>query len=363
MNKHKIIFLGKLPPPFIGPAIAAQLILKSDLANRYKLIHLDTSDHRAFSTLGRIDLGNLFVAIKQYFTLLFLLIKHNPKAVYIPSQQTTVGYLRDVPFIMLTKLFGKKVICHLRGGNFKNWYNSAGKFMQWMVRKTQKKIDGQIVLGECLRYMFTDFMPADKIHVVPNGGDYNVPDKNNKESHFQMVYLGNFIETKGILDVVHSLKHIDKTKVKLVCAGSFPSKEFEQKLYQVIKQNELPVDVIPPISGEDKFQLLRNSDLFVFPTYYPNEGHPWVIIEAMACYLPIISTNHAAIPETVVDGQNGYLVEKESPEQIAEKINYFLENKEVLQYMGQKSRRIYEDKFTERHIVDNLDKAFQRILG
>lgn len=358
----KIIFLGKTPPPYIGPAIAAQIILNSDLSKRHRLIHLDTSDHRAFNTLGKIDPGNFFFALKQYFILFYLLIKHRPQAVYIPSQQTTIGYLRDVPFIILTKLFRKKVICHLRGGNFKNWYNNTNRFMQWVVRKTQKKIDGQIVLGECLRPMFTDFMDARKIHVVPNGGNYSIPEVEEKTEALQIVYLGNFIETKGVMDAIRAIGYLDGAKCKLVCAGSFNDAAFEKRVRNEIAEKNLPVEILLPVSGEEKFRLLKQSDIFIFPTYYPNEGHPWVIIEAMACGLPVISTHHAAIPETVFDGVNGFLVEKQDPKHMTEKIQYLMDNPDILKKMGEESLRMYKEHFTEEIMIDKLDKAFEQIL-
>ena len=51
MAKPKVLILGKLPPPYIGPAVAAKIILNSKLKDSFKLIHLDTSDHRDISTL------------------------------------------------------------------------------------------------------------------------------------------------------------------------------------------------------------------------------------------------------------------------------------------------------------------------
>jgi len=68
------------------------------------------------------------------------------------------------------------------------------------------------------------------------------------------------------------------------------------------KYSETSVHVVGPVVGTQKFELLSSSDIFVFPTYYPPEGHPWVIVEALAAGLPIISTDQGAITESVFHG-------------------------------------------------------------
>ncbi|MEZ5067231.1 MAG: glycosyltransferase [Bacteroidia bacterium] len=73
----------------------------------------------------------------------------------------------------------------------------------------------------------------------------------------------------------------------------------------------MPIINHGPVKGDRKFQILNDADIFVFPTYYRNEGHPQSDGRSIAAGLPVISTDHAAIPESVHDGVNGYLVEKE----------------------------------------------------
>ena len=118
-----------------------------------------------------------------------------------------------------------------------------------------------------------------------------------------------------------------------------------------------------PLTGEDKFRLLAECDVLVFPTYYVNEGHPWVIVESMAAGLPVISTDHAVIPETVSDGENGFLVPKKDPEAIAEKVIRLIEDPELRERMGKRSREIYREKFTEEIMVEKMSSVFHKVLS
>ena len=124
-NKKTIIFMSPTPPPYMGPTIATEIILNSRLKDEFDLIHLDTSDHRGLHTLGAIDFQNVHLAFKHYLRLGWLILTRWPDVVYAPISQTTRGYLRDAGFILIAKLLRIKVICHLRGGNFRNWYLSS----------------------------------------------------------------------------------------------------------------------------------------------------------------------------------------------------------------------------------------------
>ncbi|HRB38238.1 MAG TPA: hypothetical protein PK134_04995, partial [Bacteroidia bacterium] len=121
-KKYTVIFLGKLPPPYIGPSVACEIILNSKLKDEFNLIHLDLSDKRDINTLAKLDLTNFYLAFKQYFQLFWYCIRYRPDLVYVPAGQTNVGYTRDAGYILIAKLFGIKVLTHLRGGYFLNWY-------------------------------------------------------------------------------------------------------------------------------------------------------------------------------------------------------------------------------------------------
>jgi glycosyltransferase involved in cell wall biosynthesis len=366
--KKEIIFLGKLPPPYIGPAVATQIILKSKLKEEFELIHLDLSDHRDIDTLGNFDFTNFYLAFKQYFNLIRLILKHKPYLVYIPVGQTTVSYIRDSIFILLARLFRRKVVCHLRGGNFKNWYDSANPLVRWWVRFVHRKISAQIVLGNNLRHLFNWLIPDERIFVVPNGGNYKFPKiKKNHGDNIHVLFLGNFIGTKGILDVLEAgliiNESLGRRNVRFIFAGSWWDMKTRQEFEKILEEHPgLPVEVKGPVMGKDKLKLLASVDIFVFPTFYPHEGHPWVIVEAMAAGLPIISTDRGAIVESVVDGKNGFIVEPNRPDQIAEKIKFLIEEPGIRKSMGQESRNHYIAHFTQDKMIDNLRICFNQSI-
>lgn len=365
-DKQQIIFLGKLPPPYIGPSVACEIIINSKLKDEFQLIHLDTSDHRDINTLGKIDFGNIYYALKQYTMLLRYLLKYRDAIVYVPAGQTTVGYIRDAVFIVIAKMFGRKVITHLRGGNFLNWYNTAPGYAKWIVRRVHPRVDAQIILGNNLKRLFNWILPENKLHVIPNGGNYDVPPLQRNAEKIKILYLGNFIGTKGVLESLHAIEYLSDygNKIEFVFAGEWRDEPTKTAFLQFQKNNpHLPVTLAGPVSGKAKFELLASCDIFVFPTYYPNEGHPWVIVEAMSASLPVISTDHAAISESVIEGLNGFLVQKRNAKEVADKIRYLLEHPETREQMGKESRKLYLEKFTKDIMIQKMGDVFRSVAA
>ncbi len=362
--KKKILILGKLPPPYMGPAIATEIILNSDLKNRFDLIHLDTRLNKSIKYIGKFSIRKIIRNMMIYFKFRILIKKENPELVLIPMSQSTVGFIKDSIYIVISRVYKKKVLLHLRGSNIQNWLKQSFPvtriFIEWVIRKCQ----GAIVLGNNLKYLFEKYFPDDKIFVVPNGANYILPKVTNDEKYLNIIYLGNLMYSKGIQYIINAIDLLDektKKKIKFSIVGDWFERSIKTELLEIVGKKELPVDFHPPAGPEKKINYLIRSDIFVFTPIEP-EGHPWVIVEAMAAGLPIISTDQGAITESVIDGVNGFIVEKKNPKQIAEKIKYLIDNPDIRKKMGKKSRELYLEKFTEEKMVENISKAFKHTI-
>ena len=366
-HKFRILVIGAVPPPYMGPTIATEIIINSKLRNEFDLIHLDTSDHRDLNTINRTDFWNFFLSFKQYFMLVKSILMYWPDLTYIQICQTTLGYFRDAPFILISKLFDRKIICHLRGGNFRNWYSSSSALTRWGVRCVHSLIDGQIVLGECLRDLFRGILPDNRIFVVPNGKNIDFDAKKQKYSaKIRILFLSNFIREKGIVDVLKSIPEVyrHQTKVEFVFVGDWFDEDTKNEVEEFVVNNKaLPIQIMKPIRELRNLDILKQCDIFVFPTYYPKEGHPWVIVEAMAAGLPIITTDQGAIGESVLNGLNGFIIKKRNPQHIAERINFLIDHPDIRKEMGEHSRRIYLQNFTEEKMIERLSSAFRSVLS
>ncbi len=314
--KKKVLILGKLPPPYMGPSVAFEILINSGLKNHYLLLSLDVKANESLDTLGKWSFKKLFANLGIYRKLFSLLQKEKPDVALIPISQATIGFLKASVFIVICKLAGTKCLIQLRGSDFKRWISNASgitqAYVKWILGMTQ----GVLVLGNNLKYLFEDYFTEKQIHVVPNGGNYQIqPRTETVQDEIRIIYLANLQPSKGIEDVIAAIAIVEKElpgKFSLQVIGAWRKESTRVACLQMVEEKKLPVTFLSPEVSKNKFEYLVASDIFVFTPREP-EGHPWVIIEAMASGLPVISTNQGAIVESVLDGENGYIVPTRNP--------------------------------------------------
>ncbi|MDH3591885.1 MAG: glycosyltransferase family 4 protein, partial [Planctomycetota bacterium] len=274
----RIAFLGPTPPPVMGPAIATSIVLSETPPPDIELIHLDTADRRSLATLGRIDFGNIWQAIKMYCGLFAIILRYRPHLVYIPISQTKIGFSRDSILIVIAWIFRRKIALHLRGGNFRDFTRSCGWMLRGWVKWSLRRARGIIVLGDCLKEQFTPFVQEDRIHVVPNGEDFPEFEARHRPARrrgLHVAYLGNMIPLKGPGDLLQAVPGVlaKHAGTRFSFAGSWRNPEFESWARDYVKRWGLggSVEFLGPVDRARKTELLRDADLFVFPS--TREGH------------------------------------------------------------------------------------------
>jgi len=372
MQKINIILLGSYPPPYHGSSIYLKGL--SDLLTNdkeFKVYTVNSSDKKNdISNMGKIDFSNVYFSLKALFSLTFILILKKIDILYVPISQNKLAYLRDGIAVILGKVFRTKVIIHLHGSYFLEFYEKSSSFYKKFIDFTMKSSAGAIVLGNNLRYIFENWFSDNQIFVLPNFVEDHIKSMNSQNNIYhngkllKLTYLGNIVESKGILQVINAVEELleNGNDILLQIIGKFGKDPFtgmqEDKIKNIIIDivNKYPerIKYLGQITDiKTKFYVLKNeTDIFIFPSWYPVEGQPLVIIEAMQCGLPIISTkNCGAIEETVIEGYNGILVEKRNVKQLVNAIEVLIKNEQLRKRMGENSRKLYEENFTpEKHL-------------
>ena len=106
--------------------------------------------------------------------------------------------------------------------------------------------------------------------------------------------------------------------------------------------------------------LLNTLDLFVLPSV--SEGLPNVVLEAMACSLPVVATSVGGVPEILANKQNGILVPPRDPMAIATAILELLDNRERRVSIGLNARKFVEKKFSLETQVNQFQKLYDYCL-
>lgn len=183
----------------------------------------------------------------------------------------------------------------------------------------------------------------------------------------RMVFLSNLLESKGILDLLEALALLKQRGCRVVCdvVGAETAEISWTRLQEEIGKRHLEdmVNYLGALYGEAKARELEKAQLFVFPTYYPNECFPLVLLEAMAHGLPCISTNEGAIPDIIDDGKTGLIAEKHNPQDLADKIVLLLNDVTLRKQMGEWGRKKYQQEYTLQRFEQRFVECMNSILS
>lgn len=316
--------------------------------------------------MGRYAWWKPFVGFFRYWVFAGQLIAKRPHLVLIPNGQTTGAFLKDSVYIVLARLLGAKVLIQLRGSNWLTWLSQSGNLNRWFVKRVLRLTSGAIVLGDNLRYLFRENFPEHRIFVVPNGANFEFPKRLFVVPEtYQLLFFSNLFPTKGVEDVLEAYQILHQkgiSNVHLTLAGQWKSKAFEEQCLEYIERHNLKVTILRPTSGSEKINLFAKAHIFVFPPRIP-EGHPWVVVESMAAGLPVIATDQGSIIQSVHNGYNGYIVDTQNPTQIASRLYELITKPELLEYLGNNSRILYEKNFTEQIMISKLSAAIYGVLN
>ncbi|GHT18131.1 glycosyl transferase [Bacteroidia bacterium] len=358
---NKITFIAQFPPPIHGLSKAVETLWLSELQNKYVFEKIDITNNKSI-------LKNLIAIMHSKSDLSYFTIS-----------QTKAGNWRDLAILKLLGWKKKNCLIHLHGGYYRTLIDEdCGAFQQKLNYQALKKVAGCIVLGNSLIPIFKGLIDDSKIYIVPNcvDNDYLADtddltkklDNVEKQNQLHILYLSNFIETKGyknVLSLALVAKEKQEKRIHFHFAGKFFREEEKNYFHSFIEQNSLSdyVTYHGVVSGQSKIDLLNLCHIFILLTRYPNEGQPISILEAMANGMAIVTTNHAGIPDIVTDGKNGLVVDKNGID-LAHIFSYFidiLKDNNLLKTTGTINCQTAMECYTEKQYITNIDKIFEKL--
>ena len=368
LTKPKVLLLGKLFSPYMGAAIATQILLNSSLTKHYTLLHLDTAAYKPQHLImsGVWGLRRTWQKIGIYIKFISLVLKEKPEVVLVPFDHLAKGFWGDALFVFLCNVLRRKVLLQMRSSHAENWAVRANWFSRFLAERSLRAADGIIVLGRRLRHLFGDYFSKDRIFIVPNGANYPriQTSYTARNSELRLLHQANPLPSKGIEDVLAAIKELKKrgvTGFRLDIVGNWMDDRFIRTYLHMIESHGLPARIHGAATDSLKFRLLLEADLFVY-TSHAYEGHPWQLTEALAAGLPIIATDEGAVSESVINGVNGFIVPQNSPRRIADKIAILGKQPQLLDEFSHASRAHYLNNFTEEKMVERLVKAIDKVL-
>lgn len=261
----------------------------------------------------------------------------------------------------------------------------------WVERTAFENADGVVAVSGSMKEDVQELydVPPDKTRVIPNGIDLKQYSPSPNEEVLRkydidpdipfVLFVGRITRQKGILHLVHAIKHMHPDLQIVLCAGAPDTDEIEREMTESVEAarqaGRHKIVWIPEmLPKDDIITVYSHASLFVCPSVYEPFGI--INLEAMACETPVVASNVGGIPEVVVPDETGLLVsfdpvgdgnfEPKYPEHfsrnLAAAVNELMGDEPRRRRMAERSRQRVEDKFSWTRIAERtLD--FYRALG
>ena len=202
-----------------------------------------------------------------------------------------------------------------------------------------------------------------KVTIMWNGVDEKVfcPLGNNEKLEKYILYTGVLRARKGLFDLMKCAILVNKIipNVKFVICGTGP---LLQKLKEQVRSVGLEKKVLflGRVERKRLINIYQNATIYVVSSIY--EGLPTVLLEAMACGLPVVATNIGGNRDLISSNVNGLLVPPRSPEKMAQMIALLWNDEHLRKRLGDNARETIVKKYTWELITNNFINVYEALV-
>ncbi len=201
-------------------------------------------------------------------------------------------------------------------------------------------------------------VPAQSVSVVPYGIDLRVfhPDEQQPrpaDAPLKLLFVGRINQRKGIKYLLQAIALLPQADLELTVCGRVMD---NLDLFQAAGHR---VRIRPSVSSSALIAAYQQADLFVLPSIA--EGFGQVLLESLACGLPVLATTHTAAPDLIQDGREGFIVEPRRPDQIAKRIQWALDHRQDLLAM-RSAARLCAEQFPWSRFHDGVKRSVEQYL-
>ncbi len=362
----KILFVAPLPPPVHGSAMVSQYIKDSKLVQEaFDCDFVNLSTSRRMDEIGKGGVKKLLRFVGSYFAVFFKLLTHRYDLCYLAITCHGMGFLKDAPFVLLCKLFGRKIVLHQHNKGMSKYVDKQP--YKWLLPLVYKNT--RVILLSW--YLYPDIervVRREQVVICPNGipempESENIPKRNNTVP--RLLFLSNLIPSKGVYVLLDACKMLKDKGLRFVCnfVGG-ETKEINREIFEEeVRKRGLDEMVVyqGPKYGKEKENCWHDADVFVQPTF--EDCFPLTVVEAMQHGKPVVSTNEGAIPDMVEDSVNGFVCERKDVVGLADATEQLITNEALRKRMGERGEELYRENFTLLHFEENFLDMLKNLNG
>jgi glycosyltransferase involved in cell wall biosynthesis len=357
------LFVGPLPPPFGGVAAQLATLLRSPLAERWRLEAFDLSKPQQEGKPSVVTPWDVLYTVQHAFALPARLRRLRPRAALFQATADT-GWFRDVLLMAICRACGVPVVVHWHGAVDSWQFPGRTAWRQRVFRLGARLARVFIVLAEPWRDFFARYVDSERLEVVPNvttGAAFAAPLRPARPA-VTVLFVGRVGPLKGLDLLFAALERLRASHPDLtaVCVGAGES----DAAWRQAAAHPLVQAGVVRLTGalaEERIEEFRRADLFVLPSR--TEVFPVTLLEAMAAGLPAVATDVGAVRWILGDGECGLVVPPGDAAALAEAIARLAGDAALRTALGERGRRRQQEKFEVAVAAAAYDRCLRRAAG
>jgi glycosyltransferase involved in cell wall biosynthesis len=320
----KLLVLAHTPPPLHGQSVMVKILVEGLPREGIAVHHVNVRLSRDAADIGRWRMGKLFATFGFGLRAIAARFRHGCDTLYYvpaPPGKRSALY-RDGVLMLLCRPFFRRLILHWHAAGLGGWLEAdATRFEHILSQALLGRADLAIAVAQSTRLDAKVLRPR-RVAVVPNGvADPGPLPPAVQGEPFRLLFLGQCSETKGLFAAAAAVIAANRQRgaaagrpaFALTAAGPFESAATAARFHELERQSPFALRYAGVASETGKRRLFAVSHALLFPSTYPAEGLPLVLLEALAHDRPIVATHWRGIPE-VVAPEVGRLVPPHDPD-------------------------------------------------
>jgi glycosyltransferase involved in cell wall biosynthesis len=270
---------------------------------------------------------------------------------------------RKMIFAKVADFMGKPVLLHLHGSGYDGYFSTLTHHEKIQVTRFFNRAAAVVALSPFWRSVLVDQIGVDpaRVHVIANGvPEYGLPESIQHSRAPNILFLGEVGPRKGVDILLGALALLNKTHPEwsAVVAGNGAVDDARQQCAALNLSSRVQFTGWVNEAAVDA--LLGAADIFVLPSRAENQ--PVSILEAMARGLPVVSTRVGAIPEQVIDGETGLLVDAANVDGLATALSALLDDQDLRHRMGKAGHAHFAAHYSVDACADQFVALYKSIV-
>jgi glycosyltransferase involved in cell wall biosynthesis len=267
-------------------------------------------------------------------------------ATFKQAKELGIKRIYDLPIAYWE--LGKKLMSE-EADRLPGWASTLGGGLSNSANKLERKkqelelADLVLVPSQFVNDSLPDWAKNKKVIIAPFGTpvikspQVSRAEKGSKDGPLRVLFAGSMSQRKGLGDLFAAVKKLNNPNIELVVMGELqaPMEFYRNELSDFTYEHVRP--------NHEVLSLMKSCDVFCLPSIV--EGRALVMQEAMSQGLPLIITPNTGGEDLIIEGETGFLVPIRSPDKIAEKLTWFLENRSDISRMGNMAK-LHAEKYT-----------------